>query len=71
MRDIDKSILIKDALVLIQSATTTLLDVAKDGFGDDKALATIEREPRDAADLVKQTMNRSKDIGFEFGETDG
>jgi hypothetical protein len=70
MRDIDKSILVKDALVLIQSATANLLDVAKDGFGDGKTLAAIERELRDAADLVRQTMHRDEDVGFEVGETD-
>lgn len=70
MRDIDKNILIKDALVLIQSATANLLDVAKDGFGDGKTLAAIERELRDAADLVKQTIRRDADVGFEVSETD-
>jgi lysozyme family protein len=70
MREIDKSILIKDALVFVQSAMANLLAVAEDGFGDDKTLAAIERELRDAADLVRQTMSRSEDIGFEVGETD-
>lgn len=70
MRGIDKSILIKDALAFVHSAMANLLDVAEDGFADDKTLTAIERELRDAADLVRQSKSQNEDVGFEVGETD-
>lgn len=60
---IDKTLLIKDALTYASSALSELTDAVGAGeLPTSAALSTIERELRDAADLVRQAY-RTDDVG--------
>jgi hypothetical protein len=59
----DKSLLLKDALSYSSSALSELTTIVATGpLTDNATLARIERELRDAADLVRQSY-RTDDIG--------
>ena len=60
---IDKSLLLKDALSYASSALSELTGAVGAGeLPTSATLSTIERELRDAADLVRQTY-RTDEIG--------
>lgn len=63
MTSMDKSLLLKDALCHSSSALSELTTIVGTGSLPDQAtLSRIERELRDAADLVRQSY-RTDDIG--------
>ena len=63
MTSMDKSLLLKDALSYSSSALSELTTIVGTGSLPDQAtLSSIERELRDAADLVRQSY-RTDDIG--------
>jgi hypothetical protein len=63
MTNTDKSLLLKDALSYSSSALSELTTIVGTGsLTDNTTLSRIERELRDAADLVRQSY-RADEIG--------
>ncbi len=68
----DRTLLLKDATVSARNALSGLLDVLESGNASPEgSLAQIERDLRDAADLVKKSIGGAEESEeFEIGERD-
>ena len=68
----DRTLLLKDATVSARIALSGLLDILESGNDSPEvSLAQIERDLRDAADLVNKSIGGAEESEeFEIGERD-